>query len=74
MKESGLVHVRAAQADSRLENAYAVSDMEVPVDFLAALEPQPTVKQFFETLNKRKESRNSAAAMAIHKIYINACS
>ena len=26
--------------------------MEVPKDFLAALESQPSVKQFFETLNK----------------------
>ncbi len=52
MKESGLVHVRAAKADGRWENAYVVSEMEVPVDFLAALEGQPRVKQFFETLNK----------------------
>ena len=52
MKEPGLVHVRAAKADGRWENAYVVSDMEVPADFLAALENQPRVKQFFETLNK----------------------
>ncbi|WP_028468397.1 YdeI/OmpD-associated family protein [Neptunomonas japonica] len=52
MKESGLVHIRAAKADGRWENAYVVSEMEVPEDFLAALESQPSVKQFFETLNK----------------------
>jgi uncharacterized protein YdeI (YjbR/CyaY-like superfamily) len=52
MKESGLVHVRAAKADGRWENAYVVSEMDVPADFLAALENQPRVKQFFETLNK----------------------
>ena len=52
MKESGLVHVRAAKADSRWENAYVVSEMEVPADFLAALESKPNVKEFFETLNK----------------------
>lgn len=52
MKESGLAHVRAAKADGRWENAYVVSEMEVPADFLAALENQPRVKQFFETLNK----------------------
>ena len=52
MKEAGLVHVRAAKADDRWENAYAVSEMEVPADFLAALEDQPRVKLFFETLNK----------------------
>ncbi|MGK0498598.1 MAG: hypothetical protein ACJAYG_000229 [Oceanicoccus sp.] len=52
MKEGGLVHVRAAKADGRWENAYVVSEMEVPADFLAALENQPRVKLFFETLNK----------------------
>ena len=52
MKESGLVHVRAAKTDGRWENAYVVSEMEVPADFLAALESKPNVKEFFETLNK----------------------
>ena len=52
MKEPGLVHVRAAKADGRWENAYVVSEMEVPADFLAALEKQPGIKQFFETLTK----------------------
>jgi uncharacterized protein YdeI (YjbR/CyaY-like superfamily) len=52
MMESGLMHVRAAKADGRWENAYVVSEMEVPADFLAALGRNPKVKQFFETLNK----------------------
>jgi len=52
MKESGLVHVRAAKADGRWEKAYVVSEMEVPEDFLAALESHPKVKGFFETFNK----------------------
>lgn len=52
MKEVGLVHVCAAKADGRWDNAYVVSEMEVPADFLAALDNQPRVKQFFETLNK----------------------
>jgi uncharacterized protein YdeI (YjbR/CyaY-like superfamily) len=52
MKEAGLVHVRAAKADGRWENAYVVSEMDVPADFLAAVERQPEVKQFFQTLNK----------------------
>jgi uncharacterized protein YdeI (YjbR/CyaY-like superfamily) len=52
MMESGLVHVRAAKADGRWGSAYVVSEMEVPEDFLAALDSQPSVKQFFETLNK----------------------
>ena len=46
------MHVRAAKADDRWKNAYIVSDVEVPKDFLAALNSQPIVKQFFETLNK----------------------
>ena len=52
MTESGLVHIRAAKADGRWENAYVVSDMKVPADFLAALESKPAAKQFFATLNK----------------------
>ncbi|NQZ81964.1 MAG: YdeI/OmpD-associated family protein [Colwellia sp.] len=52
MKESGLVHVRAAKADGRWENAYVVSEMKVPADFLAALENKPNAEQFFETLTK----------------------
>jgi uncharacterized protein YdeI (YjbR/CyaY-like superfamily) len=52
MEEPGLVHVRAAKADGRWKNAYAVSEMKVPADFLAALENRPKVKQFYETLTK----------------------
>lgn len=52
MKEFGLAHVLAAKADGRWQNAYVVSEMEVPVDFLAVLETKPIAKQFFETLNK----------------------
>lgn len=48
--ESGLVHVRAVKADGRWENAYVVSKMEVPADFLTALECKPKAKEFFETL------------------------
>ncbi|WP_299195566.1 YdeI/OmpD-associated family protein [uncultured Amphritea sp.] len=52
MMESGLVYVRAAKADGRWGNAYVVSEMDVPEDFLAALENNPNAKAFFETLNK----------------------
>lgn len=52
MTEAGLGHVRAAKADGRWENAYAVSEMKVPVDFLAELESNPKAKQFFEILTK----------------------
>lgn len=52
MKEPGLVHVLAAKADGRWENAYSVSEMKVPADFLAALDNMPEAKQFYETLNK----------------------
>ena len=52
MKEPGLVHVRAAKADARWKNAYTVSEMKVPADFLAALESIPKAKQFYITLTK----------------------
>ncbi len=52
MKEQGLVHVRAAKEDGRWKNAYTVSEMKVPADFLAALEIMPKAKKFYETLTK----------------------
>ena len=52
MMASGLLQVHAAKADGRWGNAYSVSEMKVPEDFLAALESQPKAKQFFETLTK----------------------
>jgi uncharacterized protein YdeI (YjbR/CyaY-like superfamily) len=52
LMESGLAHVTAAKADGRWENAYAVSEIKVPEEFLAALESKPDAKQFFETLTK----------------------
>ncbi|NQZ33713.1 MAG: YdeI/OmpD-associated family protein [Oceanospirillaceae bacterium] len=52
MMESGLVHVSAAKLDGRWENAYVVSEMKVPADFLAALESQPNAQLFFATLSK----------------------
>lgn len=59
MTSSGLAHVAAAKADGRWENAYVVSEMEVPPDFLAAIEKKPDLQQFFETLNK--SHRNAIA-------------
>jgi uncharacterized protein YdeI (YjbR/CyaY-like superfamily) len=54
MEEAGMVHVRAAQADGRWDNAYApASEMEMPADFLAALEQRPAAKAFFGTLNRQ---------------------
>lgn len=56
MTEFGLVHVRAAQADGRWENAYVVSELKVPTDFLLALEGKPAEKHFFEGLTKSSRS------------------
>jgi len=56
MKEPGFVHVHAAKADGRWQNAYTVSEMKVPADFLLALEAKPKAKQFFETLAKSSHS------------------
>lgn len=52
MQEAGLVHVRSAQADGRWDNAYSVSEMTVPEDFIAALENNPDAKAFYQTLTK----------------------
>jgi len=52
MMESGLVHIRAAKADGRWENAYVVSEMQVPSDFLTALESNRSAREFYATLNK----------------------
>lgn len=52
MKVPGLVHVRAAKADGRWESAYKVSEMTVPLDFLAAVAADPKVKAFYDTLTK----------------------
>jgi uncharacterized protein YdeI (YjbR/CyaY-like superfamily) len=52
MEEQELVHVRAAKADDRWENAYSAREMKVPADFLAALDNRPKAKQFYETLTK----------------------
>lgn len=52
MQEAGLMHVRTAKEDGRWEAAYVVSEMAVPDDFIAALDNEPTAKQFYEKLNK----------------------
>jgi len=52
MMEPGLIQVRAAKANGRWENAYVVSEMKVPADFLEALEGNPKAKQSFESLTK----------------------
>lgn len=52
MMEPGMIHVRAAKADGRWESAYVVSEIEVPDDFLIALDKTPKAKRFFETLTK----------------------
>ncbi|MEM8672475.1 MAG: YdeI/OmpD-associated family protein [Cyanobacteria bacterium P01_G01_bin.67] len=68
MKEPGLVHVRAAKADGRWENAYPPpSETEVPEDFLAALNSNPKAKKFFETLNKSSQYAISYGLMTAKK-------
>lgn len=54
MTDAGMVQVDAAKADGRWENAYTASEMEVPDDFLQALENHPAAKAFFETLTKSR--------------------
>ncbi len=53
MQPAGLVHIEAAKADGRWEQAYAgSSEMVIPEDFLAALEVNPEAKAFFATLGR----------------------
>ncbi len=52
MQEPGLVHVQAAKADGRWENAYVASEMEVPDDFLQALADNPKASRFYQSLTK----------------------
>ena len=54
MAPAGLAHAEAAKKDGRWERAYAGSaDMEIPEDFLAALDERPKAKKFFATLNRQ---------------------
>jgi uncharacterized protein YdeI (YjbR/CyaY-like superfamily) len=54
MTPSGQRHVDAAKADGRWENAYAGSAaMEIPEDFLEALDRNPPAKKFFATLDRK---------------------
>ncbi len=52
MMPSGIAQVEAAKADGRWDQAYAVSEMEVPEDFLRALDSRPAAKDFFGKLTK----------------------
>ncbi|SMP61869.1 Uncharacterized conserved protein YdeI, YjbR/CyaY-like superfamily, DUF1801 family [Neorhodopirellula lusitana] len=52
MHEPGLMHVRAAKADGRWEAAYAASEMQVPEDFIAAVDACQHASQTFAKLNK----------------------
>ena len=52
MQTAGLAEVLAAKADGRWDNAYVASEIEVPEDFLDALEGQSQAQQFYATLSK----------------------
>lgn len=53
MQPSGRVHVDAARSDGRWDTAYAGSSaMEIPADFLAALDEDPAARDFYATLNR----------------------
>ena len=54
MTEAGQKQVDSAKSDGRWENAYAgSSEMEIPHDFLDALEGNPAAKAFFATLDRK---------------------
>lgn len=53
MQEPGLIQVRAAKSDGRWADAYPpASKLEVPTDFVQALDCSPKAKSFFESLPK----------------------
>ncbi|WP_259781965.1 YdeI/OmpD-associated family protein [Aestuariispira ectoiniformans] len=53
MQPAGLVHVEAARADGRWDQAYAgQSNFEIPADFLDALAERPKAKETFDGLNR----------------------
>ena len=56
MQEPGLSQVRAAKLDGRWGAAYRVSEMEVPPDFLKALDSRPDARAFFDSLPKSSRS------------------
>jgi len=54
MTAAGQLHVDAAKADGRWEKAYAgSSELQIPQDFLDALESNPAAKAFFATLDRK---------------------
>lgn len=52
MQEPGLIHVNAAKADGRWDQAYKTSEMEVPEDFIEALNALPKAQFFYDSLTK----------------------
>lgn len=53
MQPAGLLQIEAAKKDGRWGSAYAGSaEMEIPGDFLAALEDNPAAQAFYATLNR----------------------
>jgi len=54
--EPGLSQVRAAKLDGRWDAPYKVSEMEVPPDFVKALDARPDAKTFFDSLPKSSRS------------------
>ncbi len=54
MSQAGLRQVEEAKADGRWDTTYAgQADMEIPQDFLEALEEHPVAKEFFATLDRK---------------------
>ena len=55
MQAAGLAQVEAARADGRWATAYAGSaTMEIPEDFLAALQRDPAAHAFYATLKRQQ--------------------
>lgn len=54
MSQAGLRQVEDAKADGRWDTTYAgQADMEIPRDFLEALEERAVAKEFFAALDRK---------------------
>ena len=51
MTAHGLTHVDAAKADGRWDRAYAIKDMQVPVDLQVAIDAVPKARAMFAKLS-----------------------
>ena len=65
MTEHGLRQVEAAKADGRWQRAYAMRDMQIPDDLMAAIDAEPKAKEMLARLSAQNRF---ALAFRIHNM------